>query len=141
MTNGGGSAETIDDTIPNAWVPVAVARSFAAPIESAPPSNVSSEPVSSEPVSSAGPRPSQTERAVAAAPARAPQPIEVPKVSMELPPDSGLVLVETARERSAAIVPEQEPEQPRQRRQRPARQQLPDEPLQLVETHKEPPAA
>jgi hypothetical protein len=59
---------------------------------------------------------------------------------MELPPESGLVLVETARERSDAIVTEQEPEQPRQRRQRPARQQLADEPLQLVETHKEPPS-
>jgi hypothetical protein len=136
MSNGGGAAETIDDTIPNAWVPVAAARTFAAPIESSSPSNVSSEPVSVE----ASP-PSQVERAVAAAPARAPLPIEVPKVSMELPSDSGLVLVETARERATAIATEQESEQPRQRRQRPPRQQLPDEPLQLVETHKEPPAA
>jgi len=136
MSNGGGAAETIDDTIPNAWVPVAAARTFAAPIESSSPSNASSEPVSSE-----ASLPSQVERAVAAAPARAPQPIEVPKVSMELPSDSGLVLVETARERATAIATEQESEQPRQRRQRPPRQQLPDEPLQLVETHKEPPAA
>ncbi len=42
-------------------------------------------------------------------PARAPEPIEVPKVSMELPPDSGLVLVETARERAAAIATSRSP--------------------------------
>jgi len=138
MSNGGGSAESIDDTIPNAWVPVAAARTPLPPIETSPRNSVMPEASSSASETQAPPQP---ERTVAIAPESAPRPIEIPKVSMELPADSGLVLVETARERVAATVTEQEPEQPRQRRQRPPRQQLPDEPLQLVETHKEPPAA
>jgi hypothetical protein len=69
---------------------------------------------------------------------------ELPKVSLELPPDSGLVLIETARERVAAIEFAEAAEPPRPRRVRPARTETGEEPLQLVETtHKDsaPPAA
>ena len=75
---------------------------------------------------------------IAAMPHNAP---EIPRVSLELPPESGLVLVETSH---AAVVPgADEPETPRPRRVRPPRVQVSDEPLQIVETtHKDstPPA-
>ncbi|HTR59603.1 MAG TPA: Rne/Rng family ribonuclease [Casimicrobiaceae bacterium] len=65
---------------------------------------------------------------------------EIPRVSLELPPDSGLVLVETSQ---AAPKPIEEDAQPRPHRVRPPRVQVADEPLQMVETtHKDstPPA-
>ena len=58
-------------------------------------------------------------------------------VSMSLPPDSDLVLVET---RFAPVVETEEPAAPRARRVRPARAVIADEPLQMVETRKEQPA-
>jgi hypothetical protein len=64
---------------------------------------------------------------------------ELPKVSLELPPDSDLVLIETARER--VVIPEssEDAEPSRPRRVRPTRVQAGEEPLQLVETvHKDP---
>jgi hypothetical protein len=64
---------------------------------------------------------------------------EIPKVSLELPPDSGLVLVETSH---AAPPSTDETEAPRPHRVRAPRVKIAEEPLQLVETqHKEPPAA
>ncbi|HLX31100.1 MAG TPA: Rne/Rng family ribonuclease [Casimicrobiaceae bacterium] len=61
--------------------------------------------------------------------------IDVPMPSLTLPPDSDLVLVET---RAATISSEEaEPAVPRPRRVRPPRMAIPDEPLQLVETHKQ----
>ncbi len=63
---------------------------------------------------------------------------EIPRVSLELPPESGLVLVETTH---AAPVSESEPEATRPRRARPPKPATAEEPLQMVETsHKEPPA-
>jgi len=63
---------------------------------------------------------------------------EIPRVSLDLPPDSGLVLVETSHAASEAT---SEPEAPRPRRVRPARVTVEEAPLQMVETtHKEPPA-
>jgi hypothetical protein len=56
---------------------------------------------------------------------------ELLRVALELPPDSGLVLVETTH---AAPVASDEGEQPRPRRVRPARVAIVDEPLQMVET-------
>jgi hypothetical protein len=79
-------------------------------------------------------------------PSQPPEPIvarnapETPRVSLELPPDSGLVLVETSH---AAPKPIEEEAQPRPHRVRPPRAQVADEPLQIVETrHKDstPPA-
>jgi hypothetical protein len=65
--------------------------------------------------------------------------LEIPKVSLELPPDSGLVLVETSH---AAPPPVDDSEGPRPHRVRAPRAKIVEEPLQLVETqHKEPPAA
>ena len=60
-------------------------------------------------------------------------PAPVP-VSMSLPPDSNLVMVET---RFAPVVETEEPVAPRARRPRPARAVIADEPLQMVETRKE----
>ena len=60
----------------------------------------------------------------------------IPPVSRELPPDSGLVLVETTT--TASSVSESEPEAPRPRRVRPPRAEIPNEPLEMVETQKEP---
>ena len=63
---------------------------------------------------------------------------EIPRVSLELPPESGLVLVETSHAASAA---ESEPEAARPRRVRPPKVAAAEEPLQMVETqNKEPPA-
>ena len=67
----------------------------------------------------------------------------LPKISLELPPDSDLVLVETVHQRAAPTTPE-EAELVRPRRVRPPRVAVADGPLQLVETtHKEstPPGA
>ena len=61
---------------------------------------------------------------------------EVPPVSLSLPPDSGLVLIETAHatvEAAHDIAPE--PERPK--RVRPPRLELTAEPLEIVETRKE----
>ena len=58
-------------------------------------------------------------------------------VSLSLPPDSELVMVET---RFAAVAETEEPVVPRARRVRPPRRVVPDEPLQMVETRKEQPA-
>jgi len=55
--------------------------------------------------------------------------------SLQLPPDSGLVLVETRF--TPPSVQEQEVDPPRPRRARPPRVAIPDEPLQIVETRKD----
>ena len=99
--------------------------------------------------------PAEIERVVAAPAAVAPEPTAPPKpaappprpiealpsISMTLPADSGLELVET---RSKTVpMPEPDPAPPPgPRRVRPPRVVIPDEPLQIVETHKEgqPPA-
>ena len=81
-----------------------------------------------------------------AAPIRDPAPARPhapPTISLELPPDSGLVLVETAHPTAGPSMLD-EPEAPRPRRVRPPRVEVSDGPLQLVETtHKEstPPGA
>jgi len=60
---------------------------------------------------------------------------DIPPVSLELPPESGLVLIET-RHRSEAVV--EEVVEPRPKRTRPPRVASVDEPLELVETRKDP---
>jgi ribonuclease E len=77
---------------------------------------------------------------LAAAVARSSPPL--PKISLELPPDSGLVLVETVHAAPTPMSEEAEAQRPR--RVRPPRVEAIEEPLQLVETaHKEttPPGA
>jgi hypothetical protein len=74
------------------------------------------------------------------APTVAPPPAAEP-VQLVLPPDSGLVLVETSRDKFVPVTPEESPaEAPRARRQRPPRAEVAAEPLQMVETRKEPPS-
>ena len=65
---------------------------------------------------------------------------EAPKIALELPPDSGLVLIETAR-KDAGMESEPAPAgsaatAKRPPRTRPARSAVADEPLQMVETRK-----
>jgi hypothetical protein len=88
--------------------------------------------IAPEPQREASPSPVKEPEAVL--PRNAP---EIPRVSLDLPADSGLVLVETSH---AAAAMESEPEPARPRRARPPRVQDADEPLQMVETtHKDPP--
>jgi hypothetical protein len=61
---------------------------------------------------------------------------QLPRISLELPPESGLELVETTH---TAAPQEDAIEAQHPRRVRPPRAALADEPLQMVETvHKEP---
>jgi hypothetical protein len=83
------------------------------------------------------PAPTPTAAAVPALTAAHHAPI-LPKISLELPPDSDLVMVETSHQKSQTPTPE-EPQAPRPRRVRPPRIEVTEGPLQLVETaHKEP---
>ncbi len=135
-------ALTVDDTIPNAWTPVAPVAAVAAAsvtttnqfIESVQP--VAAPMVTSDPV----PMPAHVST-VREEPVVAPSAPEIPRVSLQLPPDSDLVLIETRHEQSVAPAIAEEPEALRPRRARPPRVQVADEPLQLVETQKEPPPA
>ncbi|HVS56442.1 MAG TPA: hypothetical protein VHJ55_09320, partial [Casimicrobiaceae bacterium] len=64
-----------------------------------------------------------------------------PKISLELPADSALVMVETSHQNAQTPMSEEPeaPEAPRPRRVRPPRIDVTEGPLQLVETaHKEP---
>ena len=84
----------------------------------------------------------EPEQAPAAAPAPAPPAARhvpaPPKISLELPQDSALVMVETSHQKAQTPMSE-EPEAPRPRRVRPPRIEVAEGPLQLVETaHKEP---
>ncbi|MCC7040403.1 MAG: Rne/Rng family ribonuclease [Burkholderiales bacterium] len=76
--------------------------------------------------------------AAAVAPDIAPPAVAIPPIAATLPADSGLVLVETTH---VAPPVSEEVEAPRQRRTRPPRVTVADEPLEIVETRKEPPAA
>lgn len=78
--------------------------------------------------------------AVAAMPMPAAQPAPaLARISLELPPDSDLVLVETSQQRAEPPMPEG-PEAARPHRVRPPRVEVSEGPLQMVETvHKEPP--
>ncbi|HEX4883541.1 MAG TPA: hypothetical protein VFX05_05340, partial [Casimicrobiaceae bacterium] len=89
-------------------------------------------PPASEPISVAAPEAPVVARAVA--PARAPANLpEIPPVSMSLPEDSGLELVQT-KPREGATTVDEAPAEPRARRVRPPRAAAPEEPLQMVET-------
>jgi hypothetical protein len=151
-----------EDTPPSVWTPVMPdelpANKVPAPasaLVSAEPAPAAPQPVPSymqdrsEAPAPAAPRAADGGDAVTAAhadpiPVRPRSTAELPKVSLELPPDSGLVLIETARERVAAAESSAPAEPSRPRRVRPTRTEARDEPLQLVETvHKDstPPAA
>ena len=96
------------------------------------------EPVASEPPVQARPARERAVEAPAVAAARLIP--DLPPVMLSLPPDSGLVLVETSHRDTAA--PEPEPQLPAgPRRARKPRAPVPEEPLQIVETRKEQPPA
>jgi hypothetical protein len=61
--------------------------------------------------------------------------LDAPAAALRLPPDSELVLVETRFWPPPADT--QEASAPRPRRARPPRVTIPEEPLQMVETHKQ----
>ena len=98
-----------------------------APIVRVQPEEVRARP-ESQPVVEAEPRHAQQPVVEPERPHHAPQ---LPRVTLELPPESGLVLVETSH--VAPPVAEAEEAQ-RPRRVRPPRAAIADEPLQLVET-------
>ena len=139
-----------DETPPSVWTPV-VPRDSTATSPAAPASPLTSgepaAPARAEALNlpmAAGPSATNGEPHgnVHAEVTRAREMPELPKVSLELPPDSGLVLIETARERLVRTELTESAEPP-PRRVRPMRAETRDEPLQLVETtHKDsaPPA-
>ena len=99
----------------------------AAAVQPVPPVTVA--PI--EPVFS--PVDAQTELKPPPRPAATPRPIpELPPVSLTLPPDSGLELVET----KFKTAPMAEPEAPVPRRVRPPKVAVVEEPLQIVETQR-----
>ena len=125
------TAASLEDTIPNAWTPVVPAEKPVQPTESADlgaaPSLSSAVPPPLTPVVDIQPAPASI--AEPALPRNAP---EIPRVSLELPPESDLVLVETSHERVAAEA--EQSEIPRRGRVRPPRVEVVDERLEMVET-------
>lgn len=90
------------------------------------------------PPAAAQPKPQPEHARPSAAPHPRPIP-EAPPVSLTLPPDSGLELVETRAKAAPEPAEEERPAGPR--RVRPPKAQIAEEPLQMVETeHKAPPA-
>lgn len=79
--------------------------------------------------------------AAEAAPVVATRPIvpAVPPLPLTLPADSGLVLVETSHSTPSVAI--DEVETPRPRRVRPPKVEIASEPLEFIETRKEPPAS
>jgi hypothetical protein len=94
---------------------------------SAPTESMHAEPAASEVHVEAVPR---------AAPAPVARPVvpDFPPIALTLPPDSGLILVETSH---PAPVISMESEAPRPKRVRPPRVEIPSEPLEIIETRKE----
>ena len=162
MTHG---AENVRDSINEefhttspAIAPGPLASGYDAPEDDSPPPTHFVEIKLPPVVSAEAPRPALPEESIAetmaappriepaptptAAPASVPAPAHrapaLPKISLELPPDSDLVLVETSHQKAQTPMPE-EPEASRPRRVRPPRVEVTEGPLQLVETaHKEP---
>ena len=113
-------------------LPEAARERPAEPLKSAAHEDAASSQAEPSPVATA----QATTAPVAATPAARPAPV-LPPISLELPPDSNLVLVETARH--VPVAASEEPEATRPRRMRPPRVEIKEEPLQLVETaHKGP---
>jgi ribonuclease E len=125
------SATSLEDTIPNAWTPVVPAAEPVQPKENA---DVAAAPSQSSAVlppltPMVDIQPAPVSIAEPALPRNAP---EIPRVSLELPPESDLVLVETSHERVGTEA--EEAEMPRRGRVRPPRVEVHDEPLEMVET-------
>jgi ribonuclease E len=135
-----------DETPPSIWTPVVPEEQTASKADAPPAMAAQAEPaiaayasISDPSAALTSPEPPSTRAQREPTHPRAMP--DLPKVSLELPPDSGLVLIETARERVPAVESTEEVEQPpRPRRVRPARTEVREESLQLVETvQKDPP--
>lgn len=99
-----------------------------APLPLAPqPAPAVPEPAAAAPLEPVAPPP---------APAAPAPMLELPQITRTPPPDSGLELVETRHHAPAPVAEEPEPARPK--RVRPPRAQVVEEPLQIVETRKEP---
>jgi len=134
------AATVSDDAIPSAWTPV-VPAADAAPAAAPTPFHETAELAgAAKPVAPAMPPVVEIEPIIvpSAEPAQPQTAPEIPRISLELPPESGLVLVETSSER-AAVAPAEEAEVAPRGRARPPHVEIRDEPLEMVETHKEPP--
>ena len=148
---------TDEETPPSVWTPVVPDQPAASKVPAPASALVSAEPAPAAPQPVQSPMHDRSEAPAPETPRAAdggdavtvahaePIPVrprstpELPKVSLELPPDSGLVLIETAREKVAVVESTEATEPPRPRRVRPTRAEARDEPLQLVETvHKDP---
>ena len=102
----------------------------ALPEESLAESMATPEHIEPAPAPAAAPTPSPPAARLAPA---------LPKISLELPADSDLVMVETSHQKAPTTPASEEPEPPPPRRVRPPRIEVTEGPLQLVETaHKEP---
>jgi hypothetical protein len=60
--------------------------------------------------------------------------VDLPPIPLTLPPDSGLILVETSH---PAPTPSTDSEAPRPKRVRPPRVEVASEPLEIIETRKD----
>ncbi len=157
------ASASVEDTLPRVWKPVVhdepditvKQEAFAVPQEPSPLRHdeeptiemavvrARTEAAMPEVERAATPRASapasmHSEQAHPAEPRPAPRAIDLPKVSRELPPESGLVLVETTGDH-VSEPPPAEPARPRTHRVRPPRVEIPEEPLQLVETARKDP--
>ncbi|MGH8713087.1 MAG: hypothetical protein ACREYB_03655 [Casimicrobiaceae bacterium] len=148
-SHGAALLPTEDDAPPSVWMPVVpdVTSTSEAPAPTAAlvaatvtphrmvelPEHEVTAPAE-EPMAKAAPPTQEHVRA-----ARSSDVPELPKISLELPPDSGLVLIETSRDRAAVPDPVEQGTPPHSRRVRPPRAEVREEPLQLIETaHKDP---
>jgi hypothetical protein len=122
-----------DDTMPNAWIPVQPPRE----VPRAPERSASVD--LDTPIEHRATREPEIADSVPARPLPPAPPVsDLPPISMALPADSGLVMVETAH---TAVAPDEAPVA-HARRVRPPRTVIADEPLQMVETtHKDLPPA
>jgi ribonuclease E len=89
-------------------------------------------PAAAQPIDMAPPVAPVVVRAVEAVRQRPKNAPHLPPVTMELPPESGLELIQTKHQEAPPS--EETPQEPRPRRVRPARAVVADEPLQIVET-------
>ena len=107
------------------------------PIEAPAQSTLPIEPPAPAAIPAPAPAPAPREiRAAPAQPVAPPVVPNIPPIALTLPPESNLVLVETSR----AAPPAEEPEAPRPKRTRPPKVEIKSEPLEIIETRKEPPS-
>lgn len=133
-----GIADTQPVPVPSdAWLPQIVDAAPPAetsrPTSEAPRANV--EPVQQQPLAREQPARDIASSAVHAEPA--PPQVQVPPITLTLPENSGLEMVET--KHHAPVEQDSQADAPRPRRVRPPRVTVAEEPLQMVETRQDQP--